>query len=346
MNALARILAFAAPAVLTLAAYSAVWSPSHRLTGSPSAAQPDTVSLAPRFVAGQSVAYSLDAEFTRRRALRDDAPGTRLAQSADLTLLTVGVEPDGGATVRATFDRLRVRVEKLGADASTTTWEWRRAAEKPVTEGPDVRGLDEAYSALARSSIQMRLAPDGSLRTMEGLDRAHEALAASRDKDDPGATPLLGVFSPGGVGTFFEGFWAVSTGAGRTRPLRPAPGDEWKAVKSQPLPAGYQARATTTYRLERVRADLADISGSTVFEIVPPRTEPDPADPVPKIVEQSGRVEAVWDGAAGRIVRRTSERSFAWLATVAPAEREPIEVNDYTAARIEVKMADQPPPAR
>lgn len=341
MNALARMLAFVTPAMLTLVAHSAVWSPSHRLTASPSQAQPDTVSLAPRFVAGQSVAYTLDAEFTRRRALRDDAPGTKLAQSADLTLVTVGVDPDGGATVRATFDRLRVSVAKLGPDASTTTWEWRRAAEKPVTEGAGVPGLDEAYSALARSSIQMRVAPDGSLRTMEGLERAHEALAASRDKGDLEATPILGVFSAGGVGTFFEGFWAVSTGGGRSRPLRPAPGDEWKAVKSQQLLGGYQVRATTTYRLERVRADLADVSGRTVFEMVPPRAEPDPADPVPKIVEQSGRVEAVWDGAAGRVVRRISERSFAWSATITPAELEPLERSDYTAARVEVKVAGE-----
>ncbi len=303
-------------------------------------AQP--ILLAPRFVAGQSVAYTLDAEFTRRRAQRDDAPGTRLTQSADLTFVTVSAEPDGSAAVRATFDRLLVRVERLGPDASSTTWEWRRAAEKPVTDGAGVPGLDEACSALVRSSIQMRIAADGSLRTIEGLERTYEALAAAREKgggggDDP--TPVLGVFSPGAVVSFFEGFSSFGPGSGAKVP-RPAPGDHWKVTKSAPLFGGYQAEATTNYSLDRVRADAADISGLVTFAIVPPRADPGPADPAPKIIEQSGRVEATWDTAARRIVRRLFERSLAWSATISLAE--PVEVKDYTTARVEIKLADEP----
>ncbi len=305
-------------------------------TSAYSSIQPGVILLAPRFITGQSAVYTLDAEFTRRRAQRDDAPGTRLTQSADLTFVTVSAEPDGSAAVRATFERLLVRVETLGPDASSTTWEWRRAAEKPVTDGAGVPGLDEACSALVRSSIQLRIAADGSLRTIEGLERAYEALAASREKGGDDVTPILGVFSPGASVSFFEGFWSFGPGSGARVP-RPAPGDRWKVTKSAPLFGGYQAEATTSYTLDRVRADAAEISGLVTFAIVPPRADPGPADPAPKIIEQSGRIEATWDTAARRVVRRLSERSLAWSATISLSE--PVEVKDYTTARVEIKLA-------
>lgn len=295
-------------------------------------AQPrDAVLIAPRFTPGESMVYTVEAEFTRRRSTADDAPGTRLVQSADVTIETLVAEPDGGAAARLTFERLKTSVQTLGPDPRATSWEWRRAGGEPVTDGDPIAGLEEASLALARSAIRVRLAPDGTLRSVEGLEEAYDALR-ERPPGDP--TPILGVFSPGASVSFLEGFWSFSPGRGRAPRL--SPGESWRVVKSAPLFSGYEAEAATTYTLDRIAGDNAEISGRTEFAIRPPAAQPDPADPAPRIIEQSGKVEAVWDTAARRVVRRRSERSLAWSATIALTD--PIEVKDITSSRVEIRL--------
>ncbi len=297
--------------------------------------QPGGVVLAPRFVAGESVTYTVEAKFTRRRADNEQAPGTRLTQSAALTFVT-GTERrggEGGAVVRATFDRLSTRIERLGDGSEPTVWEWTRAGGEPTTKGPEVAGLAESNLALVRSTILIEVGVDGSVESLDGIDRAYEALAESlREGEGPG-TPVLGVFSPGAVVTFFEGFWSLSDGV---EAPRPAPGESWDVRRSAPLFGGYEAEARTRYTLARIRDDVAEITGTMSFALVEPHIAPDPVAPMPRILRQSGRVEVDWDTASRRVVRRLSERSLDWGATI--ALKEPLERRDYTTARVELKL--------
>lgn len=306
----------------------------------------EKIRLAPKFVPGQSVRYSVEGEFTRRRAPREDAPGTKVTQSFDVRLETRAVDREGIALIRVAFDRLRVRVERTGAEGgagvpgsrpSPTTWEWTRAADEPAGEGPEVPGLAEVNRALAEAGIEVRVASDGALRGVAGLERAYEALVARGRDAEP--IPILGAFSPGAAESFFEGFWCLGPGDGS--PPMVAMGDHWEVARSTPFPGGYEAESTTIYTIERMRSGVAEISGEVRSALRPPRIEPDPADPMPRIIDQSGRAAITWDSAAGRLVRRTLERSLTWSATL--ALREPLEVRDYTTTRLTITLTPEAP---
>ncbi|MFM9994731.1 MAG: hypothetical protein ACKVU4_02895 [Phycisphaerales bacterium] len=306
----------------------------------------EKVLLAPKFVPGQSSRYTVEAEFTRRRAPREDAPGTIVTQAFDIRAETRTVDREGIAVVRVTFDRLRVRVERRGgaADAgdpaagpTPTTWEWNRAAGEPVSEGPPVAGMAQANAALADAVLEVRVAPDGALRGIAGLERAYEALVARGRDAEP--IPILGALSPGAAESFLEGFWCLVPGDGS--PPVVAIGESWEVARSTPFPGGYEAESTAVYTLERVRTSVAEISGQVRYALRSPRIEPDPADPMPRIVEQSARAAVTWDGAAGRLVRRRVERSLAWSTTL--ALREPLEVRDYTTTRVTITLMPEAP---
>lgn len=305
------------------------------------AGQPrESVRLVPRFVPGHSTRYSVEAEFVRRRAPRDDAPGTRIAQSLEMILETRGVDRDGVAAVRVALDRVRVRVEPLARPSATSTWEWSRAGGRPSLDGPDVASLSDANAGLVESPIEVLVGADGTVRAVAGLERASAVLAGRGADTEP--LPVLGVLTPGAAESFFEGFWRLGGIEGVIPEV--AEGDRLVVTRSLPLIAGYEARADTTYEVERATAAVVLLSGSTTFEIARSGVEPDPADPVPRIIDQSGRATVTWDPAAGRLVRRTAERSLTWSASLElPAPREPIVVRDFTSTRVTITLVPESP---
>lgn len=305
------------------------------------AGQPhEAIRLAPRFVPGHSSRYVVEAEFVRRRAERDDAPGTKITQSVEMSLETRAVDRAGVAVVRVAFDGLGVRVQRLDQPPATSSWEWTRAGGKPSTDGPDVASLAAANAALVESTIEVRVAADGSVRGVAGLERAGVVLAARGADAEP--LPVLGVLTPGAAESFFEGFWRLGGVEGVIPEV--AAGDRLVVSRSLPLIAGHQARADTTYEVERATAGVVQLTGRTTFEIARSGVEPDPADPVPRIIDQSGRATVTWDPAAGRLVRRTVERSLTWSASLElPSPREPIVVRDFTSTRVTVTLVPESP---
>lgn len=291
------------------------------------------VRLRARPEVGQTYRYDVRADFSFTRGA--DPASQSLEQEVRIRFTVAQVDEEGTATVRAAFESINASVRPLdGGPASTFQW---RADEAPAAAG-DKDALKNAgplypmYRELAGSFLQFRVASDGTLADVEGLDGV---LQAGRQSKLPGPERALGVLLPEAARTHLAVIWALDPGSAAR-----SPGATWTTGRPIPIMPGYTAGREVRWTLGSVTDGVAELAGPIVVSLSTDRKPASEAEPTLAITDQSGAATARWDTRAGRLVSATTESRLDWSASL--KLKEPIVTTRSTAAKVRITLVEEP----
>lgn len=148
------------------------------------------------------------------------------------------VAPNGDATVRITTERVQINMESpmlnLTYDSETDE----------VPDNPQAK----IFSAMVGTSYTIVIGPEGTVKSLEGMDQLREAVLEAMGSEMAGIADTM-------IGQMFndETMTSMMQGSIQTFPERAiGPGDTWSTSSSFPIPMLGTMRASLDFTLERI----------------------------------------------------------------------------------------------
>jgi hypothetical protein len=153
-------------------------APETASAAAPSApATSDEVLLAWRLSAGERIRYRITQDQVQRVA-GGPLPRTTQRQVLVLALEVREVGADGTASIAATYEAVRVEIDRGGA-GGRMIWDSTRPEDRTRTASPAIRPL----AALVGITVTFRLSPAGRVSGVEGYERAIAVAVADMGTD-------------------------------------------------------------------------------------------------------------------------------------------------------------------
>lgn len=295
-----------------------------------SVTQPEGVVLRPRLEEGRRDRYEIAATLSTETAAEGREPQRESVEQKVLVRTEVlGVDRLGVARVSVRLERAEVTYAAPGERAETFAWaEGEEGAQR-------VLPLEVMYLKLAQEGLELQVGPDGTVRSVAGLE---EVIAAGEGMTERSRARALGVFAPGAAGQSLSGIWRIDPGE---RPVRRAVGDVWRIQRLIPLGPAGSAAVVTACTLTAVEDGLATVEGRTSVTVRPQRGEPDPAQPSLAVEGEGGTLRVVWDVEAGALREREGAGSVRWTATL--GMREPMAAATAMSERLTIRRVEGRP---
>jgi hypothetical protein len=281
------------------------------------AADAQTVTLRYRWTKGESRSYRVttqtDSTITGMPG-QNGAPGGPVATSQTVTQVfkftADDVAPDGSVTLRQTFQSVRME---------STSPMGKAVVDSTVADlgtDPATQGMRKVLTAMVGESVVIAMAPDGTVRSIDGGTALAAKIAKVAD-GDPAARPAVvavrGQLSDEALRTTLEQTFPKLSGP----PVKP--GDTWmgQIAMGNPAIGRVTGRSTFTFRPAEGAAEApARISvGLTLRQdVVPPPSGP--AGMVMTLGAAKGEGELLFDVSKGQIQRSTMRTDMPSTATM------------------------------
>jgi len=238
--------------------------------------------------------------------LADGPPETsRLIQNAMITLRVISIdEQSGAATIEAGFDRLEVVV---GSDDQQSEFLWSAdlPGKTPETD------LDRMLTALATSTLTIKVSPGGAVRGIVGYESVNEAIEAAPDVD----VSALGMLGPSAMDSTLELIWKPGAISGAKRELR----DEWTQRHRMSLgPIGGVAMGRRL-AIDRIEDGILHADGEVTLRLLPPADASGAGAPVFDLLHEEGQMTIAWDLARGCSASVSDRLDLSAQLTLGPA---------------------------
>jgi hypothetical protein len=270
---------------------------------SAAAANAQTVTLRYRWTKGETRTYRMATQSSSEiTGMAGAGPMTVSQGMAQVLKLTVAA--DGTATIRQTFQSVRMESEgpmgKMLVDTAV-----------PET-GPNAPPMRRVLDALAGESVTIGIAPDGTIRKVEGASRIAEKIARLT-AGDPAAgaagQAIRRMLSEEALKSTLEQTFA---------PLPPGPvkaGETWTGRLSMGNEAIGRVVGTSTFTLKALEGTAdAPIARVTVNLALKQEVKPVPSGPAGMITtlrDNKGEGEILFDAGRGHIQRSTMRTELA-----------------------------------
>ena len=260
-------------------------------------ADAQTVTLRYRWTKGDTVTYRMVLQTTSLVTGVHGMNEMRIDQGLTqvIKVTAVDVAPDGTATLRETFEALKLEVDGPGGRVSYDT-------AVPGSANPKIQPLRQTLEAIAGGTITIEQAPDGSIRRVEGAAKILEQITKNTQHDPAAAAAAQGLKA-----AFSDE--ALKSSLEQSFPKLPAdpvkPGDVWHSRTAMGNEMMGRIVGDVTFTLKAIEiAGPAQIGVALVLtqDIAPP---PGPNGRTMRLGDARGAGEIVFDVAKGRIREST-----------------------------------------
>jgi hypothetical protein len=290
----------------------------------PAWAQP--VRLTAPLEKGQVLRYDISASLAVSASAKPEASET-LRQHATLRLTVSEVDGDGDTTLRGVFESLDATWKP--ADAEEQTFAWKEGQELAEDAPP----LAKAYGALGATPIEVTVSRAGTIKSVDGPDKALESGAAAKLPHPERALGVLAYHSlPQTLGPLF-----ALDEPGKDR----KPGDSWTTTAKLPALGGATVKVSTERTLKELNGSRALVEAkiTQTWQAAPGKANS--TDPAGTPADQKGSAEERWDTAAGRLESRTQDLAATWKLSLRTTP--PIESSRTLTSHVELKRLEPGP---
>jgi hypothetical protein len=285
-----------------------------------------------------------DARTYRVTTLTENAitgmPGGRVTTSQTMTqvlkYVVEEVAPDGSATLRQTFQSIRMETVnpsgKFVIDSGV-----RETSQNPMVEG--MRGV---LGAMVGESVVIELAPDGAVRRVEGASRVADKISKVMATDPAAAQAGQGLrtsLSDDALKTTLEQTFPRLSGP----PVKV--GDQWQGALAMGNPAIGRITGRSTFTLKAfdgaADAAVARIAVALVLrqDVVPPPSGP--AGMVMTLGEAKGVGEIVFDVAKGFIQKSTMKTDLPSTVVMTGPDGAPTTMQNKAATTMTMELVEK-----
>jgi hypothetical protein len=299
------------------------------------AADAQTVTMRYRWTKGEARTYRVTTE--TNRAISGTPDGRDLTNSQAMTqvlkIVAEDVAPDGAATLRQTFQS--VRMEGTGPMGKVVI----DTAAPDSTPDPMMEGMRRVLEAMAGESVTIVMAPDGTVQKVSGAARIAEKITKVMSGDPSAGAAGQGIrtmLSDDALkNTFEQSFCMLPAG-----PVKA--GETWTSHLAMGNETIGRIVGTSTFTLKAIDggpdAPVANIGVSLALkqEVVPTPTGPTPM--VMRLRDNRGDGEIVFDVTRGHIQRSTMRTDTSSTVTMNGPDGTPTTVQNKTTTKMTMEL--------
>jgi Family of unknown function (DUF6263) len=269
---------------------------------------------------------------------RDDV--TTEQTLTQLIALTVdGAAPNGVATIHETVNAIRSEVKTAKGTVVVDTATAADNSKDPVADA-----LSKLFGAVVGQSINMVLAPDGTVRSVEGgsrlLQRIHETV-------DPNAGPEAAASSQALTAQYSD--QAIRTMLEQSFPKLPPQaikqGDTWSGQLALGNPTIGRITAALTFTLKTVEGGAdAERANVSIDMKLTQNAKPPASGPTRVSValgDSHGEGDLVFDTAHGRIVRSSMRTDMPSTVSMAGPEGSPVMFKNRVKTNATMELVEK-----
>jgi len=301
---------------------------------SAAAADAQTVTLRYRWTKGESRTYRVT---TQTDNAITGMPGGRVTTSQTMTQVlqyaAEEVAPDGSATVRQTFQS--IRMETVNPNGKFVI----DSGVRETSQNRMVEGMRAVLAAMAGESVVIELAPDGAVRRVEGASRIADKVSKVMAADPAAAQAGQGIRTS-------LSDEALKTTLEQTFPRLSGPpvkvGDQWQGALAMGNPAIGRITGRSTFTLKAIDgaadAAVARIAVALVLrqDVVPPPSGP--AGMVMTLGDAKGAGEIVFDVAKGFIQKSTMKTDLPSTVVMTGQDGAPATMENKAATTMTMEL--------
>ena len=301
---------------------------------SAAAADAQTVTLRYRWTKGESRTYRVT---TQTDNAITGMPGGRVTTSQTMTQVlqyaAEEVAPDGSATVRQTFQS--IRMETVNPNGKFVI----DSGVRETSQNRMVEGMRAVLAAMAGESVVIELAPDGAVRRVEGASRIADKVSKVMAADPAAAQAGQGIRTS-------LSDEALKTTLEQTFPRLSGPpvkvGDQWQGALAMGNPAIGRITGRSTFTLKAIEgaadAAVARIAVALVLrqDVVPPPSGP--AGMVMTLGDAKGAGEIVFDVAKGFIQKSTMKTDLPSTVVMTGQDGAPATMENKAATTMTMEL--------
>lgn len=308
------------------------------LVVSAGSADAQTVTLRYRWTAGDSLTYRMT---NRTNSVISGMPGrgeVTVDQSITqvITVTAAEVAPDGAATLRQSFQSVRM---EMNGPMGTAVYDSSAPDKNP---GPMAEAMGKVMGSLVGESLTMVMAPDGSVRRVDGASRILDKMLRNISGDPtaaPAAQGLKSMLSDDALKT------TLSQSFSRMPAAAVKAGDVWTGQIAMGNEAIGRIVGTSAFTLKAIEgaadAPVARIAvGLTLKQEVAP-TPSGPMGMVMTLGDSKGEGEIVFNVARGRIQRSTMRTGMPSTMTMAGPDGAPVTRRNQTTTTMTMELVDK-----
>jgi hypothetical protein len=302
------------------------------------AADAQTVTLRYHWTKGESRTYRMSTVTDSAITGMPGASAMTMLQTMTQVLKFTAddVAPDGSVTLRQTFQSIRMEASgpmgKLVVDST--------AADR--SQNPMAQSMRQALDAMVGESVVIEMAPDGTVRKVDGASRIADKITKVMAADPAAGAAGQGLKSQLSdealKNTLEQTFPKVAA-----RPLKP--GDTWTGDLAMGNLVIGRITGRSTFTLKAIEgtaeAPLARISVGLILrqDVVP--TPSGPAAMVMTLGDARAEGEMLFDAARGQIQRSTMRSSLPSRATMNGPDGSPVTMENKTTITMTMELVEK-----
>ena len=305
-------------------------------SAAPAAAQ--TVTLRYRWTKGESSTYRLtsqtDTSVTGMPGASPMALGQTMTQVLKWT--TEDVSPDGVATLRQTFQSIRMQIS---GPAGKVTYD---TAAPNDNSNPMIGAMRRVLGAMAGESITVVMAADGTVTSIDGTSKILSRISANLPQD-PGAEAITQ-----GMKSILSDEAIKSTLAQSFAKLPDGPvkaGDSWRGQLTLAAEIVGKILGTSTFTLKAIEetadGSTARIAAALVLKQESIAAPSGPANVVMTLGSSKGEGEILFDVTRGRIRRNTMRTDMPSVVSMTAPDGSPASVQNKTTTTTTMELVDK-----
>lgn len=159
--------------------------------------------------------------------------------------------PDGKMTAKITYERIAQFMSMMGMKFSFDSAKADGGSKSPAAP---------IFKAMTESQLEMKISPDGKVSDIKGLDEMFKNISQAGPQANAMMQQMRQMFSNEALENL------INTSAAHMPDKPVAVGETWTRSDTTPIPMVGQMDINTTYKLEKVTGDIAEISIQGTFD--------------------------------------------------------------------------------
>jgi hypothetical protein len=253
-----------------------------------------------------------------------------MSQTLKLSVSAVG--PDGTATLRQSIEAVSLEVDAPGGKVA-----YDSAKPPKADDDPRVLSMAKTVGAMVGEVISVTMAPNGSVRRIDGAARIVDKLTADLPRDPMAASLAQNVKSMLSEDALRS---SLEQSFSRMPDTPVKPGDTWTASQSLGADALGRIVGTSTFTLKGVDG-AGDAAAARIAVALALKQEKVPsagASVVVTLGESHGEGEVVFDASKGRIQRSTMRTNMSSSATMRGPDGKPSTMQSSTKTEMTMEL--------
>ncbi len=261
---------------------------------------------------------------------------TEQTLTQQITLTVDGVAQSGVATIHETVNAIRSEVKNAKGTVVVDT-----ASPADDSKDPVAAALAKLFGAVVGQSINMVLAPDGTVRTVEGgsrlLQRIHETVDASAGPEAAASSQAIAaLYSDDAIRSMLEQSFPKLP----TQPVKP--GETWAGQLALGNQTIGKITAALTFTLKALDGDAGAQRANVSIDMTLKQGAKPPASGPTRVSvalgDSRGQGDLLFDVAHGRIVRSSMRTDMPSTVTMAGPEGSPVMLKNHVTTNATMEL--------